>query len=897
MCAVAHFPKTHFLRSESRASATFVCVCVQQAISARMSILNELADDYTEDEKLMVAPVRVPAVARAPLVRGDFVAPPVPMAVPDPRFHAADRAEKIKAVLGVFLLEKKHAIINAAGPATIARRYAIGMTRLLDTRYLEWIGVLEKMHVDGVTNGRLEFRGSAIRADIRRFPVVDPGFALPGELPRIDYTHWAAKILEDEEFKGVVKVRGWTGYDIGASEVDNVMRLANLSPEFAARMREKGPFLSPMVPNELIPSEEEAGAFTLPPPRVVPVRAAPVVDVFRDMPMLPVAPPIPIPSIPVAAGPLVLPVIAGPLVLSVDRPVEVVPPIPVRPLMSTEARKARSEGKREIGELAHNQSADAAMEGAARMVGSRAVVGKGKKMHLKHNLSATDGQAWSQICGREAAVWTARLRAGVAEGTVKESDYDGHEITNEEWNDGGHTPYTKKRIGPERRSNYQYFSRSQRARVQKILYDYVMKPASKKQLDVRVRKASRELAREDKKIARERRKQALVTELGVGTEGAPKSVRKRKRKTNKDLVAEFDVDVEEVVAPQTVGVWEEKLGDAWANAPDPDDTESSEMGTTEEDTEKFMCEGCGGERDEFSQLCPTCMRAGIVGAVSLPVDEPGPSQDEPPLAAVYPHDQMDVTKRALLVLDAAERAGKMFFFPPDLFLMLTSWYKVQGNIKNRRHFSRRLLLSMVEVGCFINRHIMPQKDPVRTMGTFCTRSLLRADIWDLASILFSNIKDWNVSAPPSWIDDMGLKTETIDQWKGNGLVLDVGVRGFLTGAVREWPGGERVALSAGHFHGLRDGVIWLHRVMELSHLLVRLVMLAAYDEESPMRGEYPLMFDLKGTDLEREWVEMGNVLGFGDTWSMDSVVGTIADEFAKSLTLFFEEKGGGDLFF
>ncbi len=112
----------------------------------------------------------------------------------------------------------------------------------------------------------------------------------------------------------------------------------------------------------------------------------------------------------------------------------------------------------------------AKMERVAAAIGSSVVRTGGKRVYqLRHNSSATGPGPWAQICKVQARAWTNRLKEALENGTVKDTDYDGHRITPEEWNIGGSTTFLAARLGPDRRSQYQNFSRNQRKAFNKAM--------------------------------------------------------------------------------------------------------------------------------------------------------------------------------------------------------------------------------------------------------------------------------------------------------------------------------------------------------------------------------------------------------------------------------------------
>jgi hypothetical protein len=212
---------------------------------------------------------------------------------------------------------------------------------------------------------------------------------------------------------------------------------------------------------------------------------------------------------------------------------------------------------------------EAAFVAAVEGVGSHPVRKSDGKFHLKHNLSPSDGGAWSHICTREAAVWTTRLRGMLSSGQIKKGEYDGHVITPEEWNAGGYSELTKRKIGPERRSHYQRFSRGQREKVKKALSKYITTAKNKMEQKKRVKEVVAKIAKKDK-AAWEPGQEAKVS--------------------NAELLEDelsFDVQIEE----------EEHEDKKHVDA---------------EVVPEFKCFACGAERDEMEQTCSNCRRTGVV---------------------------------------------------------------------------------------------------------------------------------------------------------------------------------------------------------------------------------------------------------------------------------------------
>lgn len=89
-------------------------------------------------------------------------------------------------------------------------------------------------------------------------------------------------------------------------------------------------------------------------------------------------------------------------------------------------------------------------------------VKKKRTQKLKYDLNPNGDGPWAAVCREAAKTWTARLKAWKKEGTVPESGWNGKDITPAQWDRGGDNAWLYKKMGPDRRSKYQIFTRQQR---------------------------------------------------------------------------------------------------------------------------------------------------------------------------------------------------------------------------------------------------------------------------------------------------------------------------------------------------------------------------------------------------------------------------------------------------
>lgn len=224
---------------------------------------------------------------------------------------------------------------------------------------------------------------------------------------------------------------------------------------------------------------------------------------------------------------------------------------------------------------------------AATLIGSKYVKTGGKRGYqLKNEFSPTDGGPWSQICMKRAIVWTDRLRTGVKEGSIQKEDYNGHEITPEEWDRMGGTPFLYERFGPDRRSQYQYFSRNQRRLFKKILMGTI---------------EDWELPVLPKKSKKASNREALEAEL------------KEEPLKKKPRVVAADEPL-----PEQHEILDISNEDDWPTTEEIEEAEEPGALVIQPDAPaliktapEFICPECKGERDEYSVVCPICMRRGV----------------------------------------------------------------------------------------------------------------------------------------------------------------------------------------------------------------------------------------------------------------------------------------------
>lgn len=78
-----------------------------------------------------------------------------------------------------------------------------------------------------------------------------------------------------------------------------------------------------------------------------------------------------------------------------------------------------------------------------------------RRRNYSHNWSVTDGGMWATIAEEKAKHWTDQLKAM----DLSKDQWDGREITAEEWDRGGDTPFIHKLLQPNRNSEAVKFAR------------------------------------------------------------------------------------------------------------------------------------------------------------------------------------------------------------------------------------------------------------------------------------------------------------------------------------------------------------------------------------------------------------------------------------------------------
>lgn len=738
------------------------------------SALQALAEDEDEEEKK-----RIPLRRERP-----EPVPPKPkkskqdvLQHSPPRSHSPGSDVECVSVFGRLVLaeivlnrarrSKKARILLTSHEACVDRSYAKGMARLLKRRVESMKKELATLDQSGIGSKTWKEIVDEFRHEIFFWKEIDPNWRP---------ANWILPEVHEHDYEDLIK-RFPPEYNIpGKSAKDNVEEYLRVTRQ-RLKPALRGPLMVPL--DLLIPKSARV---------VLPV-IAPVVD-------LPPA--------------IVVPVVVPPIV-PIAPTLPIVAPIPVVPRLVLDAEE--EEGK-------HEDSA-ATMSGAAVMVGSRVVVNKkSKKMSLRHNLNPSDGLAWSQICMREAAVWTARLQAGLADGTIKKEDYDGHVITREEWNAGGYNPYAKKRIGPDRRSQYQYFSRNQRLKVQAIIDDYIMKPKTKREQDRRVKKAQKLLARKEKRERRQEGREERVAGLEAELAGPPADDEKKHEVdpgSETEVYASTDVDLR-------ISETDMLSGDDLAVVP-RSALNLERFGIHEEakktETPEYVCFRCQGPRDEFSQVCPTCMRSGELDE-QVEADEQLDTTDDE-----FPGGVMLATRRGMTAIDEGKERGNIFFLDDDVFESLTPRHSPRSEIGPRRKYAQTLLAAMIAVGSFIYRHCL-----VGEAGVILR--VFNADFWDLLALAKNPLRDWNLQMSTATLAEYGMTKDDFKGWETEDSTIPIphDVRAFILGEQHQWKGNElRPKIDEADFFHLYEWACRFERCRQLFYVLIKCVITQKYYKE------------------------------------------------------------------
>lgn len=430
-------------------------------------------------------------------------------------------------------------------------------------------------------------------------------------------------------------------------------------------------------------------------------------------------------------------------------------------------------------------------ERAAESIGSSFVPTGGKRgFQLKHVLLPTGDGPWAQICRDQALIWTGRLQAGVEAGTITKAQYDGHKITPEEWNMGGSTPFLNLRLGPDRRSHYQTFSRKQRENFKSALRgekkDVVSEPPSNSAL--------------------------LTAELRGG--GAKKR-RVQKRDEDDELLAEIIDEKHEVVHPDM------ELSDHDEETATRDELIRTGKAKRREveavEILESICPECGHEKDELAQVCPTCMRAGHFPTQDLDatqeiIDFPDEIEEIAPLPIVLPAPVVPLkpteltfgTKMNRLLktrgdavkgdLESIPMGGDPHIVRLYILKLLRPpphWPKYDDPLDKlfALTYARHVLVAVVKAGIFIF-----QSDQVFGVGMETVQDALGYDLMDILGLFFSNesiYPGWNLYPTPDQWYSMGINPS---EWKevisDSELGISENLKLFLTRRLSVWKGFE-----------------------------------------------------------------------------------------------------------
>lgn len=477
---------------------------------------------------------------------------------------------------------------------------------------------------------------------------------------------------------------------------------------------------------------------------------------------------------------------------------------------------------------------DVEFAAAAEEVGSSITKSKtGKVPRLVHNLSATDGKAWSQICIRQARDWTKKLRKERKENGIGDGQYDGHTITPEEWNSGGYNEFLQKRMGPDRRSEYQYFSRNQRKRVKLILQAKglaLTTKVGKRQWRKTLKSLDAVALREELAVEPKSKKSKPMDVLPVAKEAAytfPSTAEKMVYTLPDEVEAKEEQPP--ILVPDEISESEvEELGEG-QSAPF-DVWEGVDIPPT---PPRFACFACGDERDEFEQVCPTCMRAGVGLA-------------EPPPGAKYPWDD---TKG----LNSVIRAGateiqreldsdpsSFHFYDPALLAALTrrGWNGIDAEMSpsERLVFARHMFVALLQVGVYLlNKHFalgekLATAVESKAYDLFMTR--LVCDVHSLLGFYFfpGEVASWRLMPTESEFELQGIhEPDFLDFLDDEKVEPSSKLADFLDGKTQVWKidRGVKTLAKADVAH-LREDASRFARLRELVDCLVHGLLARSY---------------------------------------------------------------------
>ncbi len=435
-------------------------------------------------------------------------------------------------------------------------------------------------------------------------------------------------------------------------------------------------------------------------------------------------------------------------------------------------------------------------ERAAKSVGSLFVQTGGKRgFQLKHTLLPTGSGPWAQICRDQALIWTGRLQAGVEAGTITDKQYDGHQITPEEWNMGGSTPFLSLKLGPDRRSHYQTFSRKQRQRFKEALKGERGIPAV---VEGEEKSSNRDILEAELKGNGTKRKRPVVIE-------------------EESLISEKDEELKHEVSSPAREIF---------------DVEEEVVGAVEEKT-VYVCEDrcpeCGGEKDELAQVCPTCMRAGHVPTqdveeIALPIFE----LPAPKLVLTFPERVAGKIERLGThfkeEIETVPDGGDIHVISPKSLFELRPPLKLSKfKEEDRREmctFAQHLLVAIVKAGIFIF-----QSKQVFGEGTETVREILSYDLMDLLGLLFydeSIFPGWKLYPSNDMWNVLGIHPPAWESViKASELTLSLNLKDFLLRKTSIWRGHEgRAHSSPEELEEMKSHVALVARVRLLFEVLV-----------------------------------------------------------------------------
>lgn len=464
-------------------------------------------------------------------------------------------------------------------------------------------------------------------------------------------------------------------------------------------------------------------------------------------------------------------------------------------------------------------------ERAAKAIGSLFVQTGGKRgFQLKHTLLPTGGGPWAEICRDQALIWTGRLQAGVEAGTITKEQYDGHQITPEEWNMGGSTPFLSLRLGPDRRSHYQTFSRKQRQRFKEALKG--------------------ERAIPPVVVSEEKSSNRDVLEAELRGTGA-----KRKRAAvieDQPLVSAVEEESKHEVPHPDMELSDHDEKDATID-------ELIRMGRTPKvDVWEDRCPECGGEKDELAQVCPTCMRAGHVPTQDLDATQRVEEVTDEivefaPLPLVLPapvipftfkqkvHRKVaDMTKEVERELRSVPPDGDPHIIPTALLANIrlsTFWNQSKtmeypGLRQDLPVIARATLLAVVQVAVFI-----VQSDEIVDEGMAIVKQALSYDLIDLLGLFFWDkplLPGWNLYPSAREWDLLGIDESKWREIKEKSeLVLSTNLENFIIRVSDVWKGDElRPHATKGEIEELAEHAVLIARVRLLFGALVQTLVVA-----------------------------------------------------------------------